>query len=187
MIICVDCDNVLCNLQEVVINILNAKYDKNYSLETFNKYSVSECVPKEDAMNMVSIYKEHGIYDLVKVLDGAQNAIKKLIRAGHEVYIISDSYPSIYEEKSNWIKFHFPEIDDAHIICMKHKWLFKCDVMIEDNLDNLLNGHHYDRIVIDYPWNRTHDEAYSIYRAFNWNDVLDAVNKIKKTWSDIAV
>lgn len=185
MIICIDVDNVLGNLQEVAINILNAKYDKKYSLNTFTKYSVSESLPKEDATNMIAIYKEHGIYDLVKPLHGAQNAIKKLIRAGHEVYIVTDSYHSIFEEKCNWVKFHFPEIDDAHIICMKHKWLFRCDIMIEDNLDNLLNGHHYDRIVIDYPWNKTHDEAYGIYRAFTWDDALDAVNKIKKTWSEV--
>lgn len=184
MIFCIDCDNVLCNLQEVVINILNAKYDRKYTLETFSKYSVSECLPKEDALNMIAIYSEPGIYDLVKPLQGAQDVIKKLIRAGHEVYIVTDAYPCIYEEKCNWIKFNFPEIDDAHIICMKHKWLFRCDVMVEDNLDNLLNGHHYDRIVIDFPWNQTHDEAYGIYRAFNWDDVLDAANKIDKKWRD---
>ena len=108
----------------------------------------------------------------------------KRVPSCHEVYIVSDAYPGIYEEKCNWIQFHFPSIDDAHIICMKHKWLFKCDVMIEDNLDNLLNGHHYDRIVIDYPWNQAHDEAYSIYRASNWDDVLEAVNKINKAWRD---
>ena len=187
MIFCIDCDNVLCNLQEAVLGVFNAVYDKNYTLETFDKYSVSECMPKEDAINMIAIYNKSGIYDLVKPLQGAQNAIKKLIRAGHEVYIVTDAHPCILEEKSNWIKYTFPEIDDAHIICMKHKWLLKCDVMIEDNLDNLLNGHHYDRIVIDYPWNRTHDEVYSVYRAFNWDDVLNAVNKINKTWRDVAV
>ena len=185
MIFCIDCDNVLCNLQDVVINIFNAKYDKKYTLKTFDKYSIAECLPKEEAMNMLSIYKEAGIYDLVKPLNGAQNAIKKLIRAGHEVYVVTDSSQCIFEEKSNWIKYNFPEIDDAHIICMKHKWLLRCDVMIEDNLDNLINGHHYDRILIDYPWNKAHDEAYGIYRVSNWNDVLDAVNKIKKVWSDV--
>ena len=90
MIFCIDCDNVLCNLQEAVLNVFNAVYDKNYTLETFDKYSVSECIPKEDAINMISIYNKEGIYDLVKPLQGAQNAIKKLIRAGHEVYIVTD-------------------------------------------------------------------------------------------------
>jgi 5'(3')-deoxyribonucleotidase len=83
------------------------------------------------------------------------------------------------ERKINWIKQYFPFIGDSYIISMKHKWLFRCDVMIEDRLDTLLKGHHYDRICIDFPWNReVRDEAYGIYRCKDWNDVLAAVNRI---------
>lgn len=187
MIYCIDCDNVLGNLQEVVVKIFNARYGTSYTLNTFTKYNVSECLVKEDAIKMNALYNEAGIYDNVKPIHGAQDMIQKLIRAGHEVYIVTDAAACIFEEKCNWIKFHFPQIDDAHIICMKHKWLFKCDVMIEDNLNNLISGYHYDRIVIDYPWNQANDEAYGIYRAFSCKDVIDAVNKINKTWSDVAV
>lgn len=185
MVICIDCDNVLGNLQETIVKLFNERYGTSYSLNTFAKYNVSECLPKEHAIKMIAMFSEPGIYDNVKPLADAQNTIQKLIRAGHEVYIVTYSYPSIFEEKSNWIKYHFSAIDDAHIIAMKHKWLFRCDIMIEDNMDNLLNGHHYERIVIDYPWNQVRDEVYSIHRAFNWNDVSDAVKKISKVWSDV--
>lgn len=179
----IDCDNVLCNLQEAAVNILNERCNSAYTIEDFTTYNVSACISKEHAIAMTAIYSEAGIYDKVQPISGAQDAVQKLIRAGHEVYIVTYSVPSVFKEKVNWIKFHFPMIDEDHIIAMKHKWLFRCDVMIEDNLDNLLNGHHYDRIVFDYPWNRAHDEVYSIYRVFNWNDALDAVNKINKIWS----
>lgn len=186
MIICVDCDNVLCNLQEVVINIFNAKYDKTYVVEDFKNYNIAECLDREEATNMKALYSESGIYDLVKPLSGAQNALQKLIRAGHEVYIVTHSMPCIFEEKSKWIKYHFPMIDDAHIVAMQHKWLFKCDIMIEDNLDNLLGAHHYDRVLFDLPWNRDiFDEAYGIHRVRNWNDALVAIDNIDKMWSDI--
>ena len=185
MVICVDCDNILCNLQETIVNKFNERYGTNYTLEAFSKFNISECIPKENAINMVAMYSESGIYDTVTPLEHAQKSIQKLIRSGHEVYVVTDSDPSIFEEKSNWIKFHFPEIDDAHIVCMKHKWLFRCDVMIDDNIDNLLNGYHYDRITIDYPWNQARDEIYDIHRASNWNGVMDFVNKINKMWSDV--
>lgn len=181
----VDCDNVICNLQEAVVDIFNKRYGTSYFLKDFGKYNISECLPKEEAINMVKIYNEHGIYDAVKPMSGAQSYLQKLIRAGHEIYIVTDADPSIYEEKVNWIKFHFSYIDDAHIICMKHKWLFKCDIMIEDKLDNLLNGHHYERICFDHPWNKANDDVYDIYRANNWDDVFDSVKKIERKWSDV--
>ena len=62
---------------------------------------------------------------------------------------------------------------------MKNKWLFKCDVMVEDNLTNLLGKPYYYRICFDYPWNRnTMDDVYGIYRCNNWNDILAEANKI---------
>lgn len=180
LIICIDCDNVLCNLQEAVIKIFNERYNKSYKLEDFNRYSISECINKEDAMNMKSIYGESDIYDYVIPLQNAQTVIQKLMRDGHDVYIVTDAVPSNFAEKINWIKFYFG-IDQSHIVSMKHKWLFKCDVLIEDNLDTLLNGYHYERICFNYPWNQNvHDDVYGIYRVHNWKDALNAVNKINK-------
>lgn len=185
MVIMVDVDNVLNNLQEVVVNLFNQKYGTQYTLNTFTKYNVSECLSKEDAINMTKMYDEPGIYDNVNPIDGARTVLEKLIRAGHSVYLVTDANPSIYEEKVNWIMFHFPCIDRSNIICMKHKWLFRCDAMIEDNLNNLLGGYHYDRICLDYPWNTDiRDEVYDIHRAQNWNNVLDIINKLNKEWSD---
>jgi 5'(3')-deoxyribonucleotidase len=181
-----DLDNTLNNLQEVVINVFNERYGKTYTIDDFKIYNIAECINKEDAINMISIFNEHVIYDYVKPLPGAQSSLQKLIRAGHEIYIVTQSDPCIFEEKVKWIKYYFSFIDDAHIISMHNKWLFKCDIMIEDNIDNLLNGHHYDRICFDFPWNQdVCDEAYGIYRVHNFNEVLDAVNNINKIWSGI--
>ena len=186
MVICIDLDNTLNNLQEVVMNVFNERYGTSYSINDIKTYNVSECLNKQDATNMIKIYSEAGLYNNVKPLHGAQSALQKLKKAGHEIYIVTHSIPSIFSEKVEWIKYHF-QIDEAHIIAMRNKWLFKCDVMIEDNLDNLLTGHHYDRIVMDCPWNKAHDEVYGLHRVFNWPDVIDAVNKIQKEWSGVAV
>ena len=178
LVIMIDLDNTLNNLQEVIMNVFNERYGTSYSIKDIKTYSVSECLSKEEATNMIALYSEEGIYNNVKPLKDAQNALQKLKKAGHEIYIVTHSIPSIFAEKVEWIKYHF-NVDEAHIVAMQNKWLFKCDVMIEDNLDNLLGGYHYDRIVIDCPWNRDiHDEAYSIHRCNNWNEVVAAVNKI---------
>lgn len=184
MVICVDCDSVLCDLQETVTRIFNDRYGASYTLDDFKNYNIMECLNLKDAVALTNIYSEPGLYDLVKPLSGAQSAIQKLRRAGHEVYVVTDAIPSTFAEKVKWINLHF-DIDESHVVSMKHKWLFKCDVMVEDNVDNLLGGHHYDRVLFDYPWNRNvRDEVYGIHRVQHWNSALDVINKINKKWSD---
>lgn len=178
MIIAVDVDNVLNNLQEAVIKVFNQRYGTKYTMSDFNHYNVSECLSKEDAINFIALYSEPGIYDTVAPLQDSQKVLTKLKNAGHEVYLVTQSKPSIFEEKTKWIKYHY-HIDDSHIVCMKNKWLFKCDVMVEDNLENLLGGHHYDRICFDYQWNRNvRDEVYGIHRVSNWQEAINVINKM---------
>lgn len=179
MIFCVDCDNVINNLQETVVEIFNRRNGTQYTLDDFKYYDMEQCLSKEEALDMKAIYHEDGIYNFVNPISGASNALQKLMQNGHEVYIVTDSHPSIFEEKVNWIKYHFSFIDDAHIICMKNKWMLRSDVMIEDNLNNLLSKPYYDRICFDYPWNRdVIDNVYGIYRCSNWNDIMATVHKI---------
>lgn len=180
MIMCIDCDNVLNNLQEVVIKIFNKRHSTNYTMDYFTDYNVENDLPLQNALLMKKLYAEPGLYDHVKPLQGAQNALQKLTDMGHQVYIVTDAIPDTYGEKVAWIKTFFPCIDESHIVAMKHKFLFKCDVMIEDNVDNLIARPWNERICFDYPWNRNvRDYVYDIYRVTNWEQVLEIINKLK--------
>ena len=182
MILAIDVDNVLCNLQEVVTDLFNERYGTSYTLNDFTAYDVMTVLPVEEALNMQTMYGESGLYNLVKPIPGAQEALQKLIHDGHQVYLVTDAIPKTYDEKVEFIHRYFPFIDDAHIVCMKHKWLFKCDVLVEDNLANLLAKPYYHRICFNWPWNQEtemKDWTYGITRCYNWDDVVEAVNKIK--------
>ena len=179
MIIAVDMDNVLCNLQEVIINLFNKRHGTHYKLEDFTDYDVAHILPKNEAVLMKTMDGEDNLYSNIKPLAGAQNAIEKLINAGHQVYVVSDVIPKTYAEKADWLKFYFPQIDQAHIVAMKHKHLLRCDVLIEDSLQNLLAKPYYERICFDYAWNRrVSDYVYNIHRVHNWNEVMDVINKL---------
>lgn len=179
MVLAIDMDNVLCNLQEVVVNLFNERYGTSYTLDDFTSYDVAQILPQNEAILMQKMYGESNLYGNVKPLKHAQNAIEKLINAGHQVYVVTDAIPKTYGEKVEWLHFNFPQIDDGHIVAMKHKHRFKCDVMIEDNLSNLLANPYYDRICFDYAWNRdVNDWAYDIQRVSNWNEALDVINKL---------
>lgn len=179
MVIACDVDNVLCNLQEVVVNLFNKRHGTHYTLNNFTEYDVMNILPTVEAVEMQALYSEQGLYNLVKPLPGAQDSLQKLINEGHQVYLVTDAIPKTYGEKVEFIHRYFPFIDDSHIVAMKHKHLFRCDVLIEDNLANLLAKPYYHRICFNYPWNESKkDYVYDIHRCYNWEDIMAAINKI---------
>lgn len=179
MVLCVDVDDVICNLQEVVIDLFNKRYGANYKIEDFTEFNIMNILPTQDAIVMRDMYGEVGLYDKVKPMPEAQKALEKLINLGHQVYLVTAAIPKTYGEKVAFIKRFFPYIDESRIICMKHKHLLKCDIMIEDNLQTILEGTHYHRILIDKPWNHfDKDWVYGINRCYNWNEILEAINNI---------
>ena len=181
MVLCVDVDDVVCNLQEVVIDLFNKRYGANYKLEDFTEFDIMNILPTQDAIVMRDMYGETGLYDKVKPMPGSQKALEKLVNFGHQVYLVTAAIPKTYDEKVAFIKRFFPCIDESHIICMKHKWLLNCDVMIEDNLQTLLEKPHYLRILMNRPWNQSSkDWVYGINRCNNWSEILEVVNKINE-------
>lgn len=186
MIICCDCENVICNLQETIVNLFNQRHKTNYTLNDFHDYNIENDLPIKEAIMMKKMYRENAIYNHVIPIAGAQEGLQKLINVGHQVYIVSDAIPKTYAETHDWIRHFFPFIDDARIISMTHKHLFRADIMIEDNMQNLLASPYYHRICLDYPWNRAvHDYVYDIYRCENWNQIVDVINKINEKESDV--
>ena len=179
MVIACDVDDVICNLQEVVIELFNNKFGSNYALEDFSEYDIMNILPTKDAIAMKDMYGMSGLYNKVKPISGAQEALEKLINLGHQVYLVTAAIPETYGEKVAFIKRFFPYIDDGHIVAMKHKHMFRCDVMIDDNLQALLAKPYYYRICFNRPWNRSvNDWTYDIRRVNNWNEIVEVVNKI---------
>ena len=181
MVLCVDVVDVICNLQEVVIKLFNDRHGANYKISDFTEYNVMNIFPIQDAIAIKDMYGESGLYNKVKPIVGAQEALQKLINDGHQVYLVTAAIPKTYDEKVKFIHRYFPFIDDGHIVCMKHKWMFKCDIMIEDNYETLITKPYYYRILMDQPWNRSNkDYARDIRRCYNWDDILTAVNEINE-------
>ena len=76
---------------------------------------------------------------------------------------------------------HFPFICADNIMRVVDKSLLKCDIIIDDHIDNLV-GNTAHRICLDYPWNRDEnkDFIYDIYRTHNWREIVSAVNEIER-------
>lgn len=179
MIIQCDVDNVLNNLIETTVMLFNNTYNKEYKSEDITTYDLSQCIDPDDAKRMKQLFNDPDLWNIVRPIKKSQESIKKLINDGHDVYLVTNNNPHTFGAKYDWIKYYFPFVNDNNIVCMRNKWMFNCDVMIEDCYENLIAKPFYSRILVDYPWNQSNkDYIYDIYRCTDWDEIITAINNI---------
>ena len=181
MIIVCDIDNILNNLAERTIEVYNSSTKKNIQLSDIISYNFYDCLSKEDADGIVSLFKNKSLWDSLKPLEGSQNGLKQLMKKGHRVYLATATDPINFEWKVAWLQQYLPFISEDNVIRIMDKSLLKADILIDDCLDNLINS-FTERVVLDYPWNHNElkDYAYGIRRAYDWSDIVNIVNDIEK-------
>lgn len=181
MIICTDIDNCLNDLMYKSLVMYNSMTNKNIQLSDITAYNLSECLSQMDAKGITKLFKSKELWDSLIPLKDAQWGIETLIKTGHRVVFATATDPINFNWKIDWFKKHFPFVDTEDIIRVTDKSLIRCDVMIEDNLDQL-NRSMCDRICLDYPWNQSKEKdfVYDILRAHSWKDIIKFINKIEK-------
>ena len=181
MIVCVDVDNILNDLTERTIKLYNLRNNKNIQIHHITSYNFFVCLPYEDAEGIVSLFKEKALWDSLKPLPGSQNILKQLIKKGHQIYLATATDPINFEWKIDWLKQYFPFISSDNVIRIMDKNLLKCDVLIDDSLDNLTTI-FCERVCLDWPWNQniSKDIAYDIKRVYHWNEIINIINNIER-------
>ena len=188
MLIVTNVDGVLNNLMEATLEEYNKRHNTRFSAKDVTTYNIDDCFEPEVSKELKEIFNTSEIWNKVKSIGGAHNALQKLINSGHQVYLATDNNPSTYGDKVAWIKRFFPFIESSKIICIKDKWILKADIMIEDNLQTLLAKPYYHRILMDHPWNHQSDikdYTYDIHRCKNWDGIMSVINKIVEMESDV--
>jgi 5'(3')-deoxyribonucleotidase len=181
MIIACDIDGVLNNLTEKALELYNSRTGKNLQQSDITKYRFLECLPKEDAEGICKLFKEKTLWDSLTPLPYSQKCLRSLSNQGHQIIIATATDPINFEWKCQWMQYHFPFIPTDNIIRIMDKGLLKCDVLIDDNIDNLISN-FCERVVIDAPWNKesSKDMVYDIYRAYDWRDVSNIIHNIER-------
>ena len=177
MIIAIDIDGVLNDLVPKVLALYNSRTGKNIKLSNITKYNFHECLSKEDADGVCALFKERELWDSIEPLPNARWGIETLINMGHEIYLATATLPENFSWKVEWIAKHYPLINRKNIICINNKGLLKCDILIDDYLDNLTSN-ICERIVINQPWNQDKEKRY-VYDIYGANDFKDVINIIK--------
>lgn len=177
--IAIDVDCVLNNLMDKTIEMYNSRYNTSLSINNFKEYDVFKCLPHNEAQNFVDLFQEEELWESLTPIKDSQWGIKHFIESGYTVYLATATHYKNFSWKVEWLKHYFGMIPEKNIICVHNKGLLKVDVLIDDCLDNLLSSMWYERVTLDWPWNRdVWDETYGIHRAHNWIEIVDIVNEI---------
>ena len=181
MIIAIDYDNILNNLTEKTIETYNKRNEKDIQMSDLTTYNFYNCLSKETADEIMELFKDKKLWDSLAPIIGAKEGLQQLIDKGHRVYIATSTAPENFYWKIQFLNRYFSFFNTDNVIRIMDKSLLKCDILIEDNLDQLIKHKLCHRICLDYPWNRNIDDfIYDIHRCHNWNEILDEVNKIEE-------
>jgi len=176
MTILVDMDDVLEGLVGAWVDYLNLKYGTQVRAEDIVEWNVDEYFPSLTHKQVHGVLKERAFWDAVKPLHGAQEGLKRLIDAGHEVYIVTNSHYKTVAPKMERVLFkYFPYLKWSQVILTAHKQMVRGDVLIDDGIQNLEGG-EYEKILMDAPHNHEYNaEANGMYRVCNWDDILNVI------------
>lgn len=176
-----DVDDVLNDLIPNTLALYNSRTGKNIQLDQLTEYTFCDCLAHDDASGIIALFKEKSLWDSLRPLPGSQKGLRTLVDKGHEIYLATATLPETLPWKVEWLHKYFPFVHPDNVIRIKNKGLLKCDIMIDDNMDNLTDN-ICERVVLDYPWNRsnTKDYAYDIKRAKSWRDIVNFVNEIER-------
>lgn len=181
MIIALDLDNCLNDLTEKTLEFYNSQNDQKIQMSDLTSYSFDDCLNKKDAEGIMRLFKNKVLWDSLKPIAGAREGLQKLLDAGHRVYIVTATAPENFAWKVQWLKKWFPFFNSDNVWRIMDKSLLKCDILIEDSLEQLIKHKLCHRICLDYPWNRSVDDfVYDIKRCKTWNEILEMITTIKE-------
>jgi len=179
--IAVDVDNVINDLIKRTIDMYNQRRNTSLNLDDINHYNIYKILPIEEANEFCKLFREKQLWDSLSPAPKSQWGIKKLVDTGYNVVFATATDPINFPWKVDWIEHLFPFVNTNNIVCIQDKSLLAVDVLVDDCLDNLLCSQKFYRVCLDFPWNRDiHDEVYSIYRTFDWEDIVNTINEIYK-------
>lgn len=181
MTILVDMDDVIENLHEVWIKFLNSKYCLSVQRSDVRDWDMHLVYPTLTPEQIYEPLQLKSFWNTVEPKEDASQYIQKLIKDGHEVYIVTATHYGTLKIKVECIiNRYFPSIPYKNIIVAHRKQMIVGDVLIDDYPQNLIGGHYFG-ILFDAPYNRNfQNEEHGIVRVNSWKEIYEVLSKFEK-------
>ena len=98
----VDCDNVINNLAESIIDVYNKDYNDNLSIADITTYNMRQFFKNVSPDKFCDYFMDKRVWDNIKVLENCVATLKKYHDLGCEIYIVTATAPKNISSKSAW-------------------------------------------------------------------------------------
>lgn len=172
-----DLDSVLNRLDDVWAEWVRDTFDPEFEVAKWTQWDLHKCVPRAGTRVYEFLHHE-GVFRNLPVTPGAVECLKKLHDEGHELFIVTSTIPSTWEDKVEWLRTYFPFIPKENMIASSRKGLMRVDVLVDDGLHNFEEFQGVP-IVFDRPWNREGLRRLDGYRCYDLVDLPRLIKEIE--------
>lgn len=186
LIVLVDMDDTIENLLDAWVAYLNNSHGTNVNSNDIAQWDISKSFPSLSKQQVYEPIFNNEFWKDVKPIEGACEALQRLMKDGHKVLIVTSSaYETLPAKMTDVLFKYFPFIEWKDVIITSHKQLIKGDVLIDDGVHNLEGG-DYLRLLMNAPHNRTYDaKANGMHRVYNWAEAYDIITSYAETLNNI--
>jgi 5'-nucleotidase len=177
MQILIDQDGPLADFEAGFLERWQTSFPDEYfvSLVDRKTFKVRDDYPEELREKVESIYLSQGFYLNLGLVLGASEAVRELIRLGHEVWICTSPLsrnPHCVSEKYAWVENNFGPEFVSRLVVTKDKTLIRGQYLIDDNpkIDGRFDP-EWEHVLFDAPYNRGFDNKPRITWA-TWREGL---------------
>lgn len=179
MTILIDMDDVIEQLARAWVQYLNDRYGTDVSPDDVHEWDLSLAFPSLTREQVYAAELDDAIWSRVQPMPGADEAMKRLLSDGHDIYIVTSTYYPTLKTKMDEVLFrYFPYIPWEHVIVTNNKQMIKGDVLVDDGPHNLTGG-DYRKILFTANHNRSLDEkSIDAVRVNNWEEAYRELCRI---------
>lgn len=177
-VILIDMDDTIENLVQAWIATLNQKFGTNVEFDDITSWDISKFFPTIPFSEVYAPLKDNEFWKTIKPKQDAITYIEKLIRDGHQCYILTTTpYCTINEKMESLLFKHFPYLSWDNVIIAANKQMIRGDYLIDDGVHNLLDG-EYKKILMTMPHNRDFDaKSNDMTRVNSWEEIYNIISK----------
>ena len=165
-----DMDNTIAEMHKKLTGIYSGRV-KNY-----------DPVNEEEDFQMKEKLAEDGFFQDLTVIQRANSVLKKLIKNGYDVRILSQPMPrdSSIDEKNYWLNKYFPFIPRYNRIFTFDKWLLAREgrVLVDDNPSHLITWQQYGGTAICFK--RGYNKDYQGITIKHHQEIFQLLEELEK-------
>lgn len=125
---------------------------------------------------IAEVMSREGFYRDLEPIPGAKQALKEMLKAGHDVRIVTSpwvSNPTCASDKFNWFVRHYGAQWGQRVIITTDKTLVRGDYLIDDRPEVTgVETPVWEHVLFDQPYNRSVEGRKRIVNWRDWESVI---------------